>query len=114
MKYIFIVILYGLFLMGCQVESSNSLTQSSSFDITSISTTEDKNARVLAAQCAGCHGTNGISVTSWDSIAGEGEFSHESFTEYPIMQAQTYGYTNEQKQLIDSLLNRLGNGGDDD
>lgn len=63
--------------------------------------------RILGAQCAQCHGTNGVSKTSWDSIAGEGEFASEGFGGHPIMQTIADGYTPTEKQSIDSWLNTL-------
>ena len=63
--------------------------------------------RILGAQCAQCHGTNGISSTSWDSIAGEGEFATEGFGGHPIMKSIADGYTPTEKSSIDSWLNTL-------
>lgn len=51
--------------------------------------------RLLASQCAQCHGTNGYSVNSWDSLVGSDEVAREIY-EYStahIMGAQTIGYT---------------------
>ena len=57
--------------------------------------------------CTQCHGTNGVSNTSWDSIAGEGEFASENFRKHPIMQTVADGYNNNEKRVIDSWLNSM-------
>jgi len=64
--------------------------------------------RLLGSQCAQCHGTNGVSVNSWDSIAGEDNLHDEMF-EYdePIMFAQARGYTKEEISLIEEWLMTL-------
>lgn len=63
--------------------------------------------RVLGSQCAQCHGTNGISVNEWDSIAGEDELLNEIFDDEPIMNAQAHGYTNAEIILIGDWLKTL-------
>lgn len=67
--------------------------------------------RLLASQCAQCHGTNGHSTTSWDSIAGEsaGEIIEE-MNEYPtshIMGAQGIGYTQSEIEDLAAYLSTL-------
>ncbi len=69
--------------------------------------------RLLGSQCAQCHGTNGISVNEWDSIAGESELEDEIFEDdEPIMMAQAHGYTSEEITLIGNWLKTLNS--DDD
>lgn len=64
--------------------------------------------RLLGSQCAQCHGTNGVSTNSWDSIAGEDDLLDEFFEdEEPIMSAQAHGYTNEEVSLIGNWLKTL-------
>ncbi len=64
--------------------------------------------RLLGSQCAQCHGTNGVSVNKWDSIAGEDKLHEEMFEDdEPIMSAQARGYTNEEISLIESWLKTL-------
>jgi cytochrome subunit of sulfide dehydrogenase len=74
--------------------------------------------RLLAAQCAQCHGTNGAGP-GFDEIAGE--TSKELYSELlemkngnqieGIMDRQAHGYTNEQLQLIaDYLASQPGGG----
>jgi hypothetical protein len=79
------------------------------------------NGRLLVSQCAQCHGTNGRSVTSWDSIAGEGnELASEMFDDEPIMTAQAHGYSSAEISAMASWLGGLSNvsgvdsDGDDD
>ncbi|MCF6245372.1 MAG: hypothetical protein L3J43_10085 [Sulfurovum sp.] len=63
--------------------------------------------RLLGSQCAQCHGTNGISVNDWDSIAGEKNLLDEIFDDEPIMNAQAHGYTNQEILLIGNWLKTL-------
>ena len=63
--------------------------------------------RLLGSQCAQCHGTNGVSSTEWDSIAGETDLSDEIFDDEPIMNAQAHGYTPEEILLIGNWLKTL-------
>ena len=64
--------------------------------------------RLLGSQCAQCHGTNGVSVNEWDSIAGEDNLEDEIFEDdEPIMMAQAHGYTSEEIILIGNWLKTL-------
>jgi len=64
--------------------------------------------RLLGSQCAQCHGTNGRSVNSWESIAGEGDLAGEIYEdEEPIMSAQAHGYSSEEITLIGNWLKTL-------
>ncbi|MEA2049047.1 MAG: hypothetical protein U9O64_11460 [Campylobacterota bacterium] len=64
--------------------------------------------RLLGSQCAQCHGTNGISINEWDSIAGEDNLADEIFEDdEPIMTAQAHGYTSEEILLIGNWLKTL-------
>ncbi len=72
-----------------------------------LSTFTPNDGRMLAAvNCFGCHGSNGYSKTSWDSIAGE---DMEEFFEsdHPIMKAQTYGFTQTEIGKIFGYLSTL-------
>jgi cytochrome c553 len=76
--------------------------------------------RVLASQCAQCHGTNG-NGPGFDELAGksarelEGEL-REMKNRNPvesIMDRQARGYTDEQIRLLSEYLSTLpGSGGD--
>jgi hypothetical protein len=64
--------------------------------------------RLLASQCAQCHGTNGISSNSWDSIKNEDDnIKTESFDDLDelIMGAQADGYTADEANAIQTWLN---------
>ncbi len=64
--------------------------------------------RLLGSQCAQCHGTNGISVNDWDSIAGEDDLHDEMFEDdEPIMMTQAKGYTPNEITLIENWLKTL-------
>ena len=64
--------------------------------------------RLLGSQCAQCHGTNGVSINAWDSIAGEDDLQDEIFEDdEPIMSAQAHGYTSEEIVLIGNWLKTL-------
>lgn len=78
--------------------------------------------RLLASQCAQCHGTGGHSKTEIDSLAGEsvGEILEEmremkASNENDIMYLQAKGYTDEQIQLIANFFanQTRSNQGDD-
>ncbi|MDG6777118.1 hypothetical protein QCB44_00205 [Thiomicrorhabdus sp. zzn3] len=65
--------------------------------------------RLLASQCAQCHGTNGYSTNSWDSLAGENDLVEEMLEiqageEDPIMQAQAHGYTRSEIEALAAWL----------
>ncbi|MEA1988770.1 MAG: hypothetical protein U9N57_06145 [Pseudomonadota bacterium] len=67
--------------------------------------------RLLASQCAQCHGTNGSSTNSWDSIAGESAaelvsemLDIQAGEEDLIMQAQAHGYTLAEIEALASWL----------
>lgn len=77
--------------------------------------------RLLAAQCAQCHGTDGVSRTDIDSLAGESraeiieemlEMQNENDNE--VMHLQAKGYTAEQIGLIADYFSSLPYSGGDD
>jgi hypothetical protein len=110
MKNLFFVFILGFMFVGCELptnetQDTNTTQNDTSKDETSLVSDSYtiNDGRLLVAQCAGCHGTNGKSVTNWDSIVGEGEFASETF--HGIMGAQSYGYTLDQKNKIDQYLN---------
>ena len=72
--------------------------------------------RLLAAQCAQCHGTNGTGA-GFEEIAGKDIFNDLIEMKYRpiegIMDRQARGYTDDQLRLIADYLSTLpGNGGD--
>lgn len=77
-------------------------------DVTLPTTFEINTGRLLGAQCAQCHGTNGISINSWDSIVGEDNLLSEMYESHaPIMTAQAKGYTKDEIKLIENWLKTL-------
>ncbi|MBK8964451.1 MAG: cytochrome C [Candidatus Competibacteraceae bacterium] len=75
--------------------------------------------RLLASQCAQCHGTNGQAVGDIDSLRGESaqeiyeevlEMKYSTKTN-DIMHRQAKGYTDAQIRLIADYYAGLGNGG---
>jgi sulfide dehydrogenase cytochrome subunit len=75
--------------------------------------------RLLASQCAQCHGTNGAGP-GFDELAGKS--ASELFNELiemkyrpieGIMDRQARGYTDEQLRLIADYLSTLPGNGDD-
>lgn len=78
---------------------STSITLPSSFSV--------NDGRLLGSQCAQCHGTNGVSSSSFDSIRGEDNLYHEMYDDDAIMTAQAKGYTSTEAAKIESWLNSL-------
>lgn len=75
--------------------------------------------RLLASQCAQCHGTNGRAVGDIDSLSGESaqeiyeevlEMKYSSDTD-DIMHRQAKGYTDAQIRLIADYYGSLNTGG---
>ena len=91
-------------------------------DYTPVSAYTLTPGRLLAAQCAQCHGTNGNSTNGWDSIAGESaaelieemqEFKSGGEDE-PIMEAQAHGYSDaEIEALAEWLATQSSSEGED-
>ena len=72
--------------------------------------------RLLASQCAQCHGTNGAGP-GFDEIAGKGSLHDLIEMKYRpiegIMDRQARGYTDDQLRLISDYLSTLPGNGDD-
>lgn len=91
-------------------ESEGSSGGSTSTPTTLPSTFTASQGRLLGSQCAQCHGTNGVSSTSWDSIRNEDDIiTQESFNDADelIMQHQADGYTYAEALAIRNWLNSL-------
>ena len=91
---------------GVDDEDSSSIT-----DYTPVTNYSVTTGRLLASQCAQCHGTNGSSTNSWDSIAGESasELVEEMLEiqdgeEDLIMQAQAHGYILSEIEALSAWL----------
>ena len=75
--------------------------------------------RLLAAQCAQCHGTNGLAVSGMEKLAGESEGEiYKELIEMKaklkpgeIMHRQAAGYSDEQIRLIARYYASLGKNG---
>jgi cytochrome c553 len=72
--------------------------------------------RLLASQCAQCHGTNGNSVNGLESLAGSDEVYDEMLEiragdEDPIMQAQAHGYTLSEIGALAAYFAQAGGSG---
>ena len=72
--------------------------------------------RLLAAQCAQCHGTDGVSVTDIDSLAGESKaelveemLEMKNDSDNDLMVSQAHGYTNQQISLIADYFSKIQN-----
>jgi len=74
--------------------------------------------RLLAAQCAQCHGTNGNAVSGFESIAGEDDLYEELLemkrkpVPESIMDRQARGYTDAQIRLIADYLRSVSSAGE--
>jgi len=126
MNIYFLALLLPLaFLSGCGGggEGGDDDGNSSSRDKTVLTTPSA--GRILAAQCAQCHGTDGISVSGIESLAGEsGEIRSEmlgmkSSNRNRIMHLQAKGYSRDEIIIIAKFFNDLyrgsgGSGGGDD
>ncbi len=93
-------------------------TTSTTTVITPVQSYTLANGRLLVSQCAQCHGTNGRSVTSWDSITDEAnELASEMYDGPAIMTAQAHGYSSAEIQAMASWLiaqpNVSGSGSDE-
>jgi cytochrome c553 len=78
--------------------------------------------RLLAAQCAQCHGTDGRSVGGIESLAGKGsrellekllEMKQRPVPE-ELMHRQARGYTDDELRLIADYFSQLPEGGQGD
>lgn len=75
--------------------------------------------RLLASQCAQCHGPDGLSVSGIESLRGEsaGELAEETREQQReddgIMHFQALGYSDEEIQLIADWFAGLPGGGND-
>jgi len=93
---------------GVEVVSSNNTLNGGNFiSSSSVDNYKPDVGRLLASQCFGCHGTNGISKTSWDSIAREDELYEEMFESGGIMEVHAKAYTPQEISLMESFLSSV-------
>ena len=115
-----IIRLLGVFALLTPLVSGCGGGNSDSSGIAPPSTIPD-GARLLAAQCFQCHGTNGQSKTGIESISGEnyGELLNElremqNNSSNNIMHSQIRGYNDSQLQAISAYLSTLPRGNNND
>ncbi len=120
-----LLILVSIFVVGglssCS-SSSNKVDSGIQFDITevnyhAVSIDEGElevGARLLAAQCAQCHGTYGVAIADWPSLWGSGRGISKNMEEYQdtkkvnnVMHLHALTYTNEEIQLIKSYYEKI-------
>lgn len=100
------IMVAAIFLLtACGGGGASNTSTSSGRTITAVTTISP--GRLLAAQCAQCHGTDGASTTDIDTLAGENRdkiieelLEMQSETNNEVMHLQAKGYTNEQITLI--------------
>ena len=101
-----------LLLIGCSGADSSSTTDTTPTDYTAVTAYAATTGRLLASQCAQCHGTNGRSINGWDSIAGKSaskiikemqEFKSGEEDE-PIMEAHAHGYSKAEIRALAEWL----------
>jgi len=94
----------------------DSINTNQTITTTTLPTTFTINdGRLIGANCAQCHGTNGISTNSWDSIAGENNLVSEFYEdENAIMTSVTHGFTRTQVNTIGSWINTITSNNNDD
>jgi cytochrome c553 len=131
------ILLVSLLFFGCTDTTTDTTTTDTTTDTTTTDTINDvetevtdttvtvpestviskytpDEGRLLASQCFQCHGTNGVSTNSWDSIAGEGNLHQEMFEDdAPIMLSQAKGYTDAEISLIEGYLTSVPKSSDD-
>ena len=109
----------GLLLIGCGGSDSNSNSNQSSTQPNTTTTLPTSfkadEGRLLAANCAQCHGTNGVSTNGWDSIAGEKDLLEEFYEdEYPLMSAVAHGFSQDEVAKMGGWLSTLSKSSEDD
>jgi len=117
-KYLLLIVSMALLLLtACGGGDKDNNYNPSNKDKTVLTTPSA--GRLLASQCAQCHGTDGISVSRIDSLAGEsGEILEEMFemkgrTRNRVMHLQAKGYSNAEIREIANYFSKLyqNNGG---
>ena len=107
-----LLIVFVFFTSGCSIDSNNDTTTTQDLqtqeNIVLPTTFSPNDGRVLASSCFGCHGTNGVSVNSWDSIAGEDELAHEMYEDDNLlMKSVADGYNSSEVVLMEDYLSSL-------
>ncbi|NPA50331.1 MAG: hypothetical protein GXO02_01725 [Epsilonproteobacteria bacterium] len=110
-KKIILTSIMAIFLIGCG--GGGDTTTTASTPPSPIEFTPN-DGRLLASNCYGCHGTNGVSITDWDSIAGEDNLHEEMFESDGIMLAQAKGYSDEEIAKMEEFLKSLSDGSEEE
>jgi cytochrome c553 len=112
----------AILLVSCGDSSgTNTPNNSTTMTTTPVESYTITPGRLLAAQCAQCHGTNGVSTNDWDSIAGDSAaelvkdmLEIKEGDEDLIMQAQAHGYTDVEIKALAGWLATQTSPDDDD
>ncbi len=109
----------AIMLVGCGgvgVGESKDISNTNPLSSKSLPTSYSVNeGRLLAANCAQCHGTNGVSTNDWDSIAGEDELQEEFYEdEHPLMSAVAHGFSQDEVAKMGSWLSTFSKSSEDD
>ena len=106
---------------GIEDDLDYDTTDATSGSTVSVPTSGPTAGRLLASQCAQCHGTDGHSLNGIDDLAGEGrgEIIEEmremhADNDIDIMVFQAKGYNDQQIQLLADYLGSIPGSGDDD
>ena len=97
--------------MNTRIRLSSAFFLISCLSISAVVAGESEDARLLASQCAQCHGTNG---TGMETLAGKsyGDIYSDMIgmkqkTELDIMHLQARGYSDAQIDLIADYFSQL-------
>lgn len=125
-KLVMLSVLFAPILLGGCFESSSSqdVTDSgiyfpidsvdySAVTIDSAATNLPAGARVLASQCAQCHGTFGVAVASWPDLYGSGAVG-TAMTDYQdlsyvdnMMHLHALAYTDAEVDLLKNYYSKI-------
>ncbi len=72
----------------------------------------ENDGRLLASSCFQCHGTNGQSTNSWDSLSADE--MNEMIGEHPLMDAIGIGYTQSEILAMTGWLSTVSYSSDDE
>jgi sulfide dehydrogenase cytochrome subunit len=119
MKYRYLLIAIPIFFLqtACGDGSEENITSS---QLNNNAITTPSVGRLLASQCAQCHGTDGISISEIDSLVGESDEILEEMSEMKgssknsIMHLQAKGYSNSEIREIARYFSTLSQGGGND
>ena len=118
-NYLLLAILLSVVACGGSKEGDEdpNLTNTDPSNLTNEVLTTPSAGRLLASQCAQCHGTDGISVSGIESLAGESDeileemFEMKRSTRNRVMHLQAKGYSDEQIRQIADYFSSLYQGG---